>query len=135
MGRQNKTSRGVGIGKAELEALEFVHANHPVTVRQVADFLAKSRGLVRTTALNVMIRLHQKGFLTRKRVEGVYQFSPKISRGTLMRKLVREFVEGTLGGSVSPFVAYLSSDADVSDEELAALRKLVEELGTRKESQ
>src|SRR3954454_7901130 len=107
MGRQNRQSRVPGIGKAELEILHFVQDHHPATVRQVAEYFAKSRGLVRTTALNVMIRLHQKGFLTRKRVEGVYQFSPSISRGKLMRKLVREFVEGTLGGSVSPFVAYL----------------------------
>lgn len=136
MSRQNpqKSSRSPGIGKAELEVLTFIHEHHPVTVREVADHLAQSRGLVRTTALNVMTRLVQKGFLTRKRVGGIYQYAPRIPRTALLRKLVRDFVDEALGGSVSPFVAYLSSDADVSDEELAQLKKLVSELDQKKEA-
>jgi hypothetical protein len=46
---------------------------------------------------------------------------------------VGAFVERTLQGSVSPFVAWLSRRGKVSDEELAALKKLVEKLqSTRK---
>jgi predicted transcriptional regulator len=121
------------IGKAELEILEFIHGRHPVTVREVADHLAASRGLVRTTALNVMNRLVVKGFLERKKVDGVFVYSPRVARGTLFRKLIRDFVSQTLGGSVSPFVAYLADDARLTKEELAQLRQLVEGLEQRKE--
>ena len=134
MSRQNRNLRAPGIGKGELEVLNFIHEHHPVTVREVADHLARSRGLVRTTALNVMSRLVQKGFLTRRQVDGVFQYAPRIARGKMLRDLVRDFVDEALGGSVSPFVAYLSSEADVSDEELAQLKKLVNELDQRKES-
>jgi predicted transcriptional regulator len=122
-----------GIGKAELEILEFIHQHHPATVRQVADHLAASRGLVRTTALNVMNRLVLKGFLVRKKIDGVFQYSPRLARGTLFRNLIRDFVSQTLGGSVSPFVAYLADDARLTDEELAQLRHVVDSLEQRKE--
>ena len=41
------------IGRAQLEILRYVQDHHPVTVRQVAEHLAETRGLTRTTALNV----------------------------------------------------------------------------------
>jgi predicted transcriptional regulator len=133
MSKSPRHPKSPGIGKAELEILEFIHAHHPATVRDVADHLAESRGLVRTTALNVMNRLVQKGFLTRKKAGGVFQYSPRIARGTLFRNLIRDFVSETLGGSISPFVAYLAEGAKLSDAELAQLRKLVESLEQKKE--
>jgi predicted transcriptional regulator len=137
MSRQNHQLRAPGLGQGELEVLTFVHEHGPVTVREVADRLGKERGVVRTTVLNVMSRLVHKGFLTRKRVEGVYQYMPRVSRASLLRNLVRDFVKGALGGSVSPFVAYLAQEAKeggVSAAELAELKKLVSELDQRKDA-
>src|SRR3954471_9431842 len=94
------------IGRAELEVLHYVTDHHPVTIRDVADHVARERGIVRTTVLNVMNRLCDKGYLSRKKVGGVYHYSPKVSKRDLLRSLVRDFVERALGGSVSPFVAY-----------------------------
>ncbi len=133
MSKSPRNSKSPGIGKAELEILEYIHSHHPATVRDVADHLAQSRGLVRTTALNAMNRLVQKGFLTRKKTGGIFQYSPRLARGTLFRNLIRDFVSETLGGSVSPFVAYLAEGAHLTPEELAQLRKLVEELEQKKE--
>lgn len=121
-------ARKPNIGRAELEILRYVTDRHPVTVREVADHVARERGIVRTTVLNVMSRLCGKGYLTRRKVGGVYRYSPKVPKGELLRSLVRDFVEKALGGSVSPFVAYLAEDADVSPEEIEQLRRLVREL-------
>jgi predicted transcriptional regulator len=49
-----------------------------------------------------------------------------------MRHAVDSFVEKTLSGSVSPFVAYLSERAQVSDAELAELEALVAQLQSRR---
>jgi len=116
------------VGRAEMEILHYVQDHHPVTVRDVADHFAQSHGHVRTTILNVMERLRKKGFLTRRKAEGVFQYEPRVGKADLLRSLVRDFVEKTLGGSLSPFVAYLSREAKLSEEELKELRELVEEL-------
>ena len=122
------------IGKAELELLTFLHDHHPATVRDAADHLAHTRGIVRTTVLNMMSRLVAKGYLSRKRIDGIYHYSPRTPKSNLLHTLVRDFIHTALGGSVSPFVAYLSTDADLSDEELAELKHLLHELERRKEN-
>src|SRR5688572_4245365 len=116
------------IGRAELEILNYIHDHHPVAVRQVADHVSSTKGHTRTTVVNVMARLCNKGYLSRKPVGGVYHYSPRVAKAELLRRLVGEFVDKALGGSLSPFVAYLSRDAKLSDDDLRQLKQLVGEL-------
>jgi predicted transcriptional regulator len=116
------------VGRAELEILHYVQDHHPVTVRDVADHFAKTHGHVRTTVLNVMERLRKKGFLSRKKSGGLFQYEPRVGKADLLRSLVSEFVDKTLGGSLSPFMAYLSRDAKLSESELNELKQVVSEL-------
>ncbi len=116
------------IGRAELEVLRFIHDHHPVTVRQVAEHFAQKKGHVRTTILNVMERLRKKGFLVRKKSGGAYQYSPRERKADFFHSLIDQFVCRALGGSVSPFVAYLVRGAALSNEEIRELKRLVAEL-------
>jgi predicted transcriptional regulator len=121
------------IGQAELEVLHFIHDHHPVTVREVAEHFAQSKGHVRTTLLNVMERLRKKGFLARKKSAGAYRYSPKERKADFFHSLVDQFVHRALGGSVTPFVAYLVREAVLSNEEIRELKRLVGELHPDKE--
>ena len=119
------------IGRAELEVLHYVQDHHPVTVRQVADAFAAARGHTRTTVLNVMTRLVAKGYLKRRKDPsrgGVYAYSPRVAKAELLRSLVADFVSRALGGSVSPFVAYLAETNDLTDRDVAELRDLLRRL-------
>lgn len=116
------------IGRAEMEILRYVTDNHPVSVRDVADHVAETKGHVRTTVLNVMERLRRKGFLARKRVKGVFNYAPRVPKRELLQKLIHDFVERTLGGSLTPFVAYLAEEGRVTDEEFVRLKELVRDL-------
>src|SRR5690349_6128989 len=121
------------IGIAELEVLHYIQDHQPVTVRQVAEHFAQTRGHVRTTTLNVMGRLVRKGYLSRRKSNGIYQYIPKIPKGDLLRGLVGDFVQKALGGSLSPFVAYLLEDAQLTEQDMAELKRLVDQLEARKE--
>ena len=122
------TKPNANLGRIELDTLRYIADHHPVTVRQVADHFAATRGVVRTTLLNVMERLRQKRYLTRRRVQGVFQYSPRQPKAEMLRAVVRQFVEQALGGSISPFVAFLAEDARLSATEVRELRELVKEL-------
>ena len=122
------------IGRAELEILHYIHDHHPVPVRQVAEHVSSTKGHTRTTVLNVMARLCAKGYLSRESVDGVYHYSPCVPRPELLRRLVGDFVDKALGGSLSPFVAYLTRDAKLSDDDLRQLKQLVGELEGRQEN-
>src|ERR1044071_9311408 len=109
---------GQRIGAAELEVLHFIQEHHPVTVRDVADHFASSKGQVRTTLLNVMERLRKKGFLVRKKTHGLFHYSPRVPRAELLNRLVGDFVNRTLGGSVAPFMAYLVRETNLTDDQV-----------------
>jgi predicted transcriptional regulator len=116
------------IGQAELELLRYVADHHPITVRAVAEHLAETKGLARTTALTVMERLRKKGFLTRRKASGAYEYSPSVPKADLQQTLIGDFVERALGGSLGPFVAYLASGGRLSSEEFDELKRLVADL-------
>ncbi len=126
--------RKPGIGQAEMEVLRYITEHHPITVREVAEHVAGTKGHTRTTVLNVMERLRAKGHLTREMVEGIFRYSPAVPKAQLLRGLVRDFVQQVLNGSTEPFIAYLAEDARLSDEELADLKQVVEGL-EKKEGQ
>lgn len=119
------------IGREEMQVLRYVADHHPVSVREVADHVAATTGKARTTVLTVMERLREKGYLVRRKKGNVYRYSPKRSQADVLRSLVADFVHEALGGSVSPFVAYLAEDANLNDEELCELRDLVASLEAR----
>jgi predicted transcriptional regulator len=119
------------LGDQELEVLRFVGEHAPISVGEVAERFGAPRGLARTTILTVMERLRKKCYLTRSKGERPFRYSPRTAPADVLQGLVREFVQKTLGGSLSPFVAYLAEARDLSPAELAELRRLVEALEAR----
>ncbi len=122
------------LGDQELSLLQYINdRNEPVTVREAAQKWGEPQGLARTTVLTVMERLRQKNYLQRDRsaTEAAFAYRPVVQKGDLMRSLVAGFVQKTLGGSVAPFVAYLTDVTDsgtLSEAEQTELRRLVESL-------
>lgn len=116
------------IGDQELALLRFVSDHGPATVAQAAAGFGQPRGLARSTVLTMMERLRKKGHLSRRHVGGVYQYVPRTALGTAIRHAVQTFVDRTLGGSITPFVAYLSERESLSNEELAELEAVLARL-------
>ena len=124
------------LGELEREILGYVTDHAPLTVREVTERFgsAPPHSLARTTILTVMENLRKKGYLTRSRKEGkVFAYALAVPKTELLRNLVQGFVESTLGGSVSPVVTYLANTGRISDEDLAELERLVEELRAERE--
>jgi predicted transcriptional regulator len=120
------------LGSTEIEILRYIGDRHPIRVGEVAEHVAQTTGQARTTVLTIMERLRRKGYLTRKRVGGVYRYSPKIPKHDLLRGLVKDFVDTTLGGSMSPFVAFLSEGGEISDDDMEMLKRLVRDVENRR---
>jgi predicted transcriptional regulator len=120
------------IPPAEMEILRYIMEHQPISVRGVAEHVAETKGHTRTTVLNLMERLRQKGYLDRKQKEGVYRYWPTMDRSQLMRMQVRHFVTQSLGGSIEPFMVYLTEEADVDDQELEELKQVVSRLDARR---
>lgn len=125
--------RKAALGEEEGLILKWVAEHAPASVGEVARALGESRGLARTTVLTVMERLRGKGFLVREKAGGVFRYAPSEPHHAQMRGQVSRFVERSLGGSLDPFVAYLSEEAELSQEQIASLRQMVRDLEARSE--
>ncbi|MFC1792921.1 BlaI/MecI/CopY family transcriptional regulator [Planctomycetota bacterium] len=120
--------KGSNLGELELVVLKTIWEHQPCTVKQIAKILGKRRGCAKTTVLTVMQRLHAKNYLKRRKVGGLYQYSPTEERGKVISKLISRFLDKVLDGSPAPFVAYLLETEDLSPKQIAALRKIAQEL-------
>ena len=126
--------RKPSIGDQELALLQHIDESGTASVGEVAASFGEPRGLARSTVLTMMERLRGKGYLKRKQLRGMFRYSIATGPGEAMRSAVGQFVEKTLSGSVSPFVAWMAERGEVSDGELAELQALVKQLKTtRKE--
>lgn len=116
------------LGDQELNALRYATEHAPISVGEMAKGYGAPRGLARTTVLTVMERLRTKGYLTRRQEGSVYRYLPQLNPDDVMTNLVADFVERSLGGSVTPFVTYLADCGHLRPAELAELRRLVDAL-------
>ena len=120
--------RGSSIGEQELALLRFVADRGAVSVGEAAEAFGGNRGLARSTVLTMMERLRRKGHLARRMADGVYRYRALSSSADLLKGAVRRFVERHLDGSVSPFLAYLTDSAELSERERRELEKIVARL-------
>jgi predicted transcriptional regulator len=120
--------RKAPLGDLELETFNFVAGRAPVSVGEAAVEFGEPRGLARTTILTVMENLRKKGYLKREKMEGAFQYSPQIAPAAVLKDMVSDFVEHTLSGSLTPFVAYAAETQELTAEELAELDRLIAKL-------
>jgi predicted transcriptional regulator len=122
------------LGQVQFEILQYIADHEPIRVSDVAEHFARTAGKARTTILTVMEKLREKGYLTRKKRQGAFQYSLRLRQSEVMASVVHRFVQESLGGSVSPFIAYLADSRGLSDSELAKLKSLVEDMQARRGS-
>lgn len=122
------------LGEQEMELLKYVGANGPIAVREVAIHFEKEKSLARTTVLTVMDRLRKKGFLSRAKVGGVFQYSAKMETEDVMSHKISDFVEKTLGGSLNPLFNYFLSSNKLTEDEARQLQELARKLHEGRES-
>ncbi len=120
------------IGDQELALLHYLDEHGRASVGEVAAGFGKAQGLARSTVLTMMERLRAKAYLRRRKVGGVYAYETTTDVNEAVYGVVSSFVDKTLNGSVSPFVAWMAERGEISDAELAELETLVSTLQSRR---
>ena len=124
------------LGELEIRVLRLVWQQQPCTERQISDLIQQERSVGRTTVLKTMQRLESKGLLVRAdRSKGPVRFRAAVDEQHLLPKLIRRFVERTLGGSPGPLVAYLADSERLSAKDLQALRRIARKVAGHAEQE
>jgi BlaI family penicillinase repressor len=114
---------------AELEIMKTVWANDEVTVTHVMDVINAHRAhkLKRTTIQVQMTRLADKGWLTYRKEGRVLFYKGTRGREEVSAEIAGDINTRVFDGAQSELVKSLFEGSKVSREELARIKKLIDE--------
>ncbi len=119
--------RAATLTPQELEIMKIVWKTGQATVREVYETLLERRKVAYTTVLTMMKILETKGYLTKDRDERAHVYRPARAEQTVVRGMVREFVDRVFNGSAQPLLLHLVKDRRLSERELEELARLLRE--------
>ena len=112
----------------ELTILGILWDNGPSTVRDVNDAMNKGKAVGYTTTLKFMQIMTEKGLLIRDESQFKHIYKPAISQERTQKQLVGDLLERAFSGSAEKLVMRALSAKKVSAEELAKIRKILDEM-------
>lgn len=118
----------------ELEILKVLWKQGALSGREVREALAKaSRDLTYTSVMTVLGIMEEKGCVRRKKQDGNFQYSARLSEKVTTRRMLEDVVKRAYDGSVMAAMVNLLETGDIDAEEIKQLRKLLKDKQTRSE--
>jgi len=110
----------------ELEILRVLWERGPSSLSAICEALRRERDVATTTVATMLRVMLDKRLVRRKRSDRGHQWSAIVTQSAAARSMVGKLVDGIFDGSASRLVAHLVEAGQLSDDDLAELRKLIE---------
>jgi predicted transcriptional regulator len=110
----------------ELEIMKVIWPIGRATVREVYDTLRERRKIAYTTVQTMMNILEDKGHLKKQPGEKAQLYVPVQPQHSVVRSMVRDFVDRVFDGSARPLLVHLVSEKGLTESERRALQKLLD---------
>ncbi len=107
--------------------MKIVWERRTATVRDVYEALLERRRVAYTTVMTMMKILERKGYLNRTQVERAYVYRPAQPKNSVIRVMVRDFVNRVFNGSAEPLLVHLIEDRHLTADEVEEIRRLIGE--------
>jgi BlaI family penicillinase repressor len=114
------------IGDLELQILNVLWERGPSTVREVLEALPPHPRQAYTTILTMLRYMHEKGFVDRDERGKAHVYRARLRERPVKRGLLRGLVETAFRGSAEAVIARLLEDEQLTPEELARVKELIE---------
>ena len=117
------------ISEAELLVMEALwSAGTPLNAAEVAQRIAAERDWSDRTVKTMLGRLLAKGVLTHEEDGRRYLYRPIVARDRYVAGESRRLVDRLFGGRAAPMVAHLAQGDGLSEDDIAELEALLQEL-------
>lgn len=117
------------ITAAELELLRLLWQEGRASIRELTEHLFPDGGRSRYATVQVLLdRLESKGLVTRHREGRAHTFTPRMSRGEVLRQRLRELADRFCGGATAPLLSQLLPSERLTEEERELLDRLLARL-------
>jgi BlaI family transcriptional regulator, penicillinase repressor len=114
-----------GLTGVEWAILKVVWANEPCAAGTVQEALEPLHHWAYSTVKTTMDRMVAKGLLVTKSIRNLTLFSASISRADAQRTELKRLIRRAFDGALSPMIQFLVEDEELTDEDIAELRKLI----------
>ncbi|HYE03096.1 MAG TPA: BlaI/MecI/CopY family transcriptional regulator [Phycisphaerales bacterium] len=126
------TKRSVELGEAELAVMRVLWDGGPLAVREVMNRLHElGKTVAYTTVQTFLTRLEQKGVVASDKRDTAFVYRARISRESVSASRIRTLVNQLYDGAAAPMLLHLIENERFSPEEIAQLRKLIDDLDAR----
>lgn len=112
----------------ELEILRILWQHGPCTIRQVNEVMNQQQRTGYTTTLKLMQIMTEKGLVVRDDSQFQHVYKSAISEEKTQKQLVGDLLEKAFAGSAEKLVMRALSAKKVSADELANIRKLLDDM-------
>ena len=109
---------------SEAKVMEIIWANHPISAKHISVIAADTIGWNKNTTYTVIKKLEAKGFL--RRSEPGFLCTPLVSKNQIQKAEAASLVKKIFGGSRKALFSALLEDEPLSEEEVEALRALID---------
>ena len=117
------------ISEAEWEVMKTVWEQSPRTANDIVQVLSKKTRWQRETIRTLINRLVQKKALGFERKGRAYHYYPLVGESECVMAESRSFLRRVYGGALMPMLANFLEGEELSPEEIAALRRILDERG------
>ena len=112
--------------ESELELLGTLWERGPMTVRELFEAVNVGRPVVYTGVLKLLQIMAEKGLVERDERERAHVYRAAVSQADTERRFLRELSERFFAGSAAQLALRALQIDKASDEELEAIRQLIE---------
>ncbi|KAF1014590.1 MAG: Penicillinase repressor [Stenotrophomonas maltophilia] len=116
------------ISEAEAVVMEVLWGQAPRSAEEVVAALA-SRDWAEPTIKTLLNRLLTKGAIAAERDGRRYLYRPLLQRQAWVQAQSEDFLGRVFEGRVAPLVAHFSQRGQLSAQDIAELKRLIQELG------
>jgi len=113
----------------ELELMKIIWRSGRATVREVYEDLKGRRTIAYTSVQTMMNILETKGHLKKEPGDKAQTYVPVRPQQTVVRSMVREFVDRVFDGSARPLLVHLLKEKGLTAAERKELQKLLDKEG------
>ncbi len=118
----------IRISEAEAVVMEALWESHPLSAEDVVARLGGRNGWAEATVKTLLNRLLNKGAINATKEGRRYLYAPQVAREAWLLEESSSLLERLFDGRVAPLVAHFSQHRKLSRDDVAELRRLLEEL-------
>ena len=118
--------------ESELEILSILWDKGNASVREVHEVVQLTKDVGYTTTLKLMQIMHEKGLVSRNEAAKTHIYTPALAKEKAQEQYITKMIKTLFSGNSAQLVLQALGNHQSSQEELAEIKLLIEQIEKRK---